>query len=168
MRFVKNWDEKLLTMLAKCNDPKAILTTYPVGYERNKSIPAENKPPFMVAEEFGSDGMLRLKGKLLNKTFDKPIPAYFWVSGFAFSSAEVIREVPYDPHLPFLFFGEEELMNVRLWTHGWNFYAPGQSIIFHLWERSYPKKLLAVSRCCSRDHSGVHYLFYIPISHLFV
>jgi hypothetical protein len=28
-------------------------------------------------------------------------------------------------------------MNARLWTHGWNFYIPGENIVFHLWSRSY-------------------------------
>jgi hypothetical protein len=28
-------------------------------------------------------------------------------------------------------------MNARLWTHGYNFYAPGRTIAYHLWERAY-------------------------------
>jgi len=138
MRFVKYWDEKLIKLLEKCPNPKmTILTTYPVGYELNNPMPTETKPPLLVVEEFGPEGMLRLKGKLLNKCFDEPIKSLFWVSGFAFSYSNVIQEVPYDNNLPFLFFGEETLMNVRLWTHGYDFYAPGRSIIYHLWDRSY-------------------------------
>ncbi len=200
MRFVTYWDEKLINMLEKCGNPKKsvylfcivvygksldltkynigryhltvhILTTYPVGYELNAPMPTETKPPLLIAEEFGPEGMLRLKGKLLNKCFDVPIKSIFWVSGFAFSYSTVIQEVnmfqvkvvdvngilslkekpcipftsttflfskvPYDCHLPYLFFGEETLMNVRLWTHGYDFYAPGRSIVYHLWDRSY-------------------------------
>jgi len=51
--------------------------------------------------------------------------------------ATIIEEVPYDPHLPHLFFGEESSIAVRLWTKGWDFYAPGQNIIYHLWERDH-------------------------------
>jgi len=127
----------LISFLNKCDSSKAILTTYPMGYELPNKVPTDLKPPILVAEEFGSDGMLRLKGKQLTLCFDKPLRSLFWVSGFAFSKAEVIQEVPYDPHLPFLFFGEEALMNLRLWTHGWDFYAPGENIIFHLWTRDY-------------------------------
>jgi len=138
MRFVKNWDDKLICMLNKCpNSEKAILTSYPVGYELDCPLPTEIKPSFLVAEEFGTDGMLRFKGKMLSKIELKPIKSYFWVSGFAFSRATVINEVPYDPYLPFLFFGEETLMNVRLWTHGYDFFAPSQTLIYHLWDRSY-------------------------------
>lgn len=28
-------------------------------------------------------------------------------------------------------------MNARLWTHGWDFYTPGETIVYHLWNRSY-------------------------------
>jgi len=91
-----------------------------------------------VADRFHpKDGMLRLRGKMLSKTFSTPIRSLFWVAGFAFSTSRVITDVPYDPHLPFLFFGEEQLMNVRLWTHGFDFYAPPESVVYHLWSRSY-------------------------------
>jgi [Skp1-protein]-hydroxyproline N-acetylglucosaminyltransferase len=91
--------------------------------------------------------------------YSNPIQSLFWVSGFSFSKALIINEVPYDPHLPFLFFGEEISMTVRLWTHGkltfffyqffsfmfieyylikgWDFFAPGRVVIYHLWSRDY-------------------------------
>eukprot|EP01119_Soliformovum_irregulare_P002400 TRINITY_DN12658_c0_g1_i1.p1 TRINITY_DN12658_c0_g1~~TRINITY_DN12658_c0_g1_i1.p1 ORF type:complete len:350 (+),score=63.14 TRINITY_DN12658_c0_g1_i1:195-1244(+) len=137
MRFVPSWDEKLIQLLQRCPSSKPIITTYPVGYELPNVLPTDNRPTFLVVREFGKEGMLRLDGKQLTQTHKDPLPSYFWVSGFAFSRSEVIREVPYDPHLPFLFFGEETQMNVRLWTHGWDFFSPGENIIFHLWTRSY-------------------------------
>ena len=36
-----------------------------------------------------------------------------WASGFSFSDSSVLHEVPYDPLLPFLFFGEEISMTAR-------------------------------------------------------
>ena len=35
-------------------------------------------------------------------------------------------QVAYDAHLPFLFFGEEMSMLVRMWTDGWDVMAPTQ------------------------------------------
>ena len=46
-------------------------------------------------------------------------------------------QVPYDPHLPFLFFGEETSMAARLYTNGWDFFAPTQAVVYHLWTREY-------------------------------
>jgi len=136
-RFVKNWDQILISLLAACPSQKPILTTYPLGYELPNKLSTETRPTLTCADSFGADGMLRLTGKLLLKCYDQPLPSLFWVSGFSFSRASIIKEVPYDPHLPFLFFGEESSMVVRLWTHGWDFYAPGLNIVYHLWTRSY-------------------------------
>lgn len=74
---------------------------------------------------------------LLTRTIRSPVPSLFWAAGFAFSSAQVIQEVPYDPSLRFLFFGEESSMSARLWTHGYDFFAPSETVIYHLWKRSY-------------------------------
>lgn len=67
----------------------------------------------------------------------EPRPSFFWVSGYSFSSSAMLTEVPYDPHLQYIFFGEESSMTARLWTHGWDFFAPGTNFIWHLWSRSY-------------------------------
>jgi len=136
-RFIKNWDEILINLLKKCPSQKSILTTYPPGYHLPNELSKETRPVLTCAKELGNDGMLRFVGKLLNQNFEVPISSFFWVSGFSFSLATMIEEVPYDPHLPHLFFGEESSMTVRLWTKGWDFYAPGRNIIYHLWERDH-------------------------------
>lgn len=68
---------------------------------------------------------------------NRPVPSLFWAAGFAFSSSDVIKDAPYDPSLQFLFFGEEGSMSARLWTNGWDFYAPTKSVVYHLWTRVY-------------------------------
>ena len=60
----------------------------------------------------------------------------FWASGFSFSRSNVLLEVPYDP-LPHLFFGEESIMTVRLWTSGFDFFATTEAVAYHLWKRNY-------------------------------
>ncbi|KAL6068253.1 Glucose N-acetyltransferase 1 [Balamuthia mandrillaris] len=142
-RFVPRWDSRLLELLRQCSlsSSKPILTGYPAGYQLPNKLPSEEerrRPPFLCVKGFGKeDGMLRLHGRLLSGGFAKPLPCLFWVSGFSFSSAQMLKEVPYDPHLPFVFFGEESSMSVRLWTHGWDFFAPGEHVLFHLWSRHY-------------------------------
>jgi hypothetical protein len=136
-RFIKNWDTKLIQLLSKCESPNPILTTYPLGYELPNEISKEGRPTLTCADRIAEDGMLRLKGRLLARPFFKPLPQMFWVSGFSFSRSDIIKECPYDPHLPHLFFGEESSMTLRLWTHGWDFFAPGQNIIYHLWSREH-------------------------------
>lgn len=138
MRFIKNWDQKLIQLLQKCDSTKPILTTYPLDYTLPNTIIKEGRPTLTCADRINpEDGMLRLKGRLLARPYFKPLPQMFWVSGFSFSRANILKEVPYDPFLPHLFFGEESSMTLRLWTHGWDFFAPGQNIIYHLWTRDH-------------------------------
>jgi Glycosyltransferase (GlcNAc) len=59
----------------------------------------------MVAAEFADSGVL-------------PLQTPFAAAGFLFYAGHILREVPFDPHLPYLFDGEEILYSARLWTHG--------------------------------------------------
>ena len=42
-----------------------------------------------------------------------------------------LAEVPYDPYLVFVFRPEEALRSMRLWTAGYNFYAPRVPVMTH-------------------------------------
>ena len=44
-------------------------------------------------------------------------------------------QAPYED-LPFLFFGEEQHMLRRMWTAGYDMFAPPASIAFHMWSRA--------------------------------
>lgn len=144
MRFVQNWDTLLLSLLASCPTQKAVITSYPPPYELPDKLCDDKRPPLFVATSFDSNGMLRLSGRTLASSplASVPLPTLFWAAGFNFASSKVLaygctkhsplltigahihREVPYDPSLEFLFFGEEISMAARLWTAGWDFYAP--------------------------------------------
>ena len=158
-RFSMGWDEELIDMLeARCDSPKPVITTYPLPYEGlgEESICSEEEhmtilctkpqdaPPSKGAQgptnspAFGSaDGMLRFRARLLKHTPSFPIPTAFWAAGFSFSSGKRVREVPYDPYLPFLFFGEEISMALRMWTRGYDLFAPDRHIAYHLWSRDH-------------------------------
>ncbi|KAL0023769.1 hypothetical protein WJX77_003977 [Trebouxia sp. C0004] len=145
MRFVPGWDSKLKHMLQQAEQMasfgKAVISSYPPPYEGEgaaASLPPTLDPTMMVAEGFDQDGMLRLVGKSVPAgPTPGVVPAQFWAAGFSFSRAQLIMEVPYDPDLPFLFFGEEMSMLARMWTNGWDVMAPTQAVCFHLWSRAY-------------------------------
>ena len=69
---------------------------------------------------------------------------YLYAGGFNFGFARVIFDVPYDTMgLHHLFFGEELSMAVRLFTHGYDLYAPEETVCYHLWSRAHrPTNLL--------------------------
>ncbi|MGE3277090.1 MAG: GlcNAc-transferase family protein [Vicinamibacterales bacterium] len=128
MRFADGWDDLLLEELAACNSRYPILTVYPWGYRPPRTL--HDGPPLrMAALRFGDNGLLAYVGTVHGDPPRRPAPQAFWAGGFAFSRAEVIREVPQDPHL---FFNETEMTHaVRLWTHGWDLFAPARNLIWH-------------------------------------
>lgn len=80
---------------------------------------------------------MKFCGKLINCELNEPVKSYFWAAGFSFSRGNIVHDVPYDSNLEYLFFGEEILMTVRLFTNGYKIYAPHQVLIYHLWNRNY-------------------------------
>eukprot|EP00980_Cylindrotheca_fusiformis_P002711 scaffold627_cov125-Cylindrotheca_fusiformis.AAC.28 len=148
MRFRPNWDEYLIRtwqqISADKKHSKIILTAYPVGYELPNIIPDERKGTLLVPWKFDNHGMLRQKGRLLQSS-DRPIPCLLYAAGFNFGPASVIQDVPYDPTLDYLFFGEELSMAVRLYTSGYDLYAPPETVVFHLWSRAHRPTLQSSS-----------------------
>ncbi|CAM9191310.1 unnamed protein product, partial [Ascophyllum nodosum] len=145
-RFRPGWDSYLIRTLQRCPSFKPILTTYPVGYQLPHKIPAgELRPTLLVPDEFGPEGMLRQKGRLLLRKAKEPLPSPLWASGFSFSGSALLLEVPYDPGLRHSFFGEEISMAARMYTRGWEFFAPPQTVIYHLWSRAHRPSFRQVS-----------------------
>ena len=96
----------------------------------------QKQPPSLLPMVYQTvSGMLRLVGKSVKRSSTStaaPMPSPFWAAGFNFASSDVIKEVPYDESLRHLFFGEETTMAVRMWTHGWDFFAPPETVCYHL------------------------------------
>jgi hypothetical protein len=64
-----------------------------------------------------------------------PRPQPFTAAGFLAADARLLHEVRFDPLLDYLFDGEELLYTVRAWTHGWDFFSPSRSVVYHHYER---------------------------------
>ena len=57
----------------------------------------------------------------------------FFAAGFSFQKGHRLLNVPYDPYAAYLFDGEEMSMALRMFTHGYDFYAPDRDIAYHLY-----------------------------------
>lgn len=82
--------------------------------------------------------MLRQKGRLIRTDYhpdNDNIPCLLYAGGFNFFHSSLLKICPYD-NIHGLFFGEETLMAVRLFTHGFDLYAPPHNVCYHLWERN--------------------------------
>lgn len=168
MRFASGWDDELVRQWRMCSDERAVITTYPPPYQRDNNSDApsaaasagaasaaatsiaassSDPPTVLCASHFHpSDGMLRIVGRLLQRCPAAPVETALYAAGFAFSRGRAVAEVPYDPHLQNLFFGEESNMAARLYTHGYRFFAPTHNLIWHCWSRDYRPSFREVTR----------------------
>lgn len=130
-KFIQDWDLKLMNILENIPDNKAVLTTYPNDWnninDKDDSIP-------LFCEMKYKDNILK-SNAVLHKPDNKVKEVPFVSGGFFFTRGSFLKDVPYDENLPHLFLGEEILFTVRLWTNGYNFYAPPERILFHYYER---------------------------------
>eukprot|EP01031_Cornospumella_fuschlensis_P035872 gene35872-43512_t len=163
-RMRKNWDAHLVSLLAEVAEheglaeERVVLTTYPLPYSLPNEIPADTKPTVLYPRSFGEEGMLRQSARRLSAV---PRASYLrsplWAAGFSFSLARVMvcphRGVTYSPHLPQLFFGEESLLAARLFTRGVRFFAPGETVCYHLYPRAHRPAPLSAPAAASSSAS---------------
>lgn len=138
-RFVRNWDEKCITMLQRLNEAghdKPVLTAYVPSYN------PENDPAERVKEvwklnfdRFTPEGVIfMLPAKIENlESHTLPIPTRFFSAHFVFTYGKFILDVPYDPNL--YFHGEEISMAVRAYTAGYDLFIPNEIICWHEYTR---------------------------------
>ena len=147
MRLASGWDHACIAQLRACeaayDTQKPVLTCYGSRFDRGApfdwaaSLPAPTPAMLLAGSHFDEDGVLQLKGRLALQPFAAPRPTYFFSANFSFCAGWRVAEVPYDPQLQYLFHGEEVLMAVRLFTHGWDLFTPACALAFHLWEKDY-------------------------------
>ncbi|TAN57252.1 MAG: methyltransferase domain-containing protein [Rhodospirillales bacterium] len=162
MRFVEGWDELLLEQLKSCPAPKPLLTTYPLGYVPPDKL---DKPALTLlkAGSFNKEGVLLNKSRsfAIEDGPEHPMPTMLYAAGFAFSSSKVLEEVPYDPLIYFQ--GEEISMAARLWTHGWDLFAPNKLVLFHAYTKTTERKKAWHD---NKDWPKLNNLAYARVAHL--
>ena len=154
MRAVDHWDEQLLQTWETCADPHAVLSVYPNGFEQPCALNTATLP-VMAADHFDQYGILKFKGvsqyRWPEEAPSAPIPGAFIAGGFLFGPGSIVTDVPYDPKL--YFYGEEVAMSARLWTHGYNIYAPNRLLLFHLYKTSQTSSDATTAVTHWSDHS---------------
>ena len=127
--FADNWDEKIKTMWKAKENPRAVFSHYPKDMESKNTT----NVPVNCNSRLGTDGMpmfyaVELKPNDRRRT-------YFIGAGFLFGHGQMLFDVPFDPELDMLFQGEEVLYSARLYTHGYDVFAPSENIVYHYYGR---------------------------------
>ncbi|KAG9415910.1 hypothetical protein AC1031_000296 [Aphanomyces cochlioides] len=141
--FVPHWDTELKAQWDSIGNPNAVMTGYP---RSTKYMPSEdwsqlklrNTTQLMCTafiETKDADAMIQYGGTTpVAKPLTPQLMSQF-AGGFNFGSAKQALEVRNDPYTPYLFHGEEYSKAARLFTHGYDMYAPSQDIAFHWFEK---------------------------------
>ena len=144
--FNEGWDVTLVQTLEKVRkqSPKAILSTYPFGFDWADGMPKKTDHPGSTtilrpapeAKINLGDPTFRILGSVEKRS--APCLAVHIAAGFLFTTGEFFQEVPYDPFI--YFFGEEHSLTVRAWTHGWDIYNMPDVPMHHLYHSSTEQK----------------------------
>ena len=145
---VNNWDLRLVAEWEKTENEFGVLSTYMQRTEdmKNRDIGSNInnwfEVPIMCNTERGSHGMARNSQAYAAHLLTKPLRSCFWGAGLSFGKCHMEKRVPHDPFTQGVFDGEEFTRAIRLWTHGYDVYAPSRSLLFHDYTvaQSDPKK----------------------------
>jgi hypothetical protein len=130
-RFACDWDAKLVRMMKQTGSPKPILSTYASPFEPGPNETLEGAPLQMALQGFTTEGIPHMRPLGIRgwQSLNRPLRARFISAGFLFAPGAFVQEVPYDPELYFL--GEEAAMTLRAFTHGYDFFHPSETIVWH-------------------------------------
>ncbi len=143
--FALGWDESLLEQWRSTRNENAVLSTYlsdipgsldDEGHSLRKTRPIMCNSAFVEGATSVPYMRHGAQPEELPLISTEPMLQPFWAAGFSFARGHFVARVPYDCCLPFVFQGEEVSMGVRGWTHGYDFYAPSHSVVFHEYAES--------------------------------
>ena len=132
-RFAQGWDTTLIRMMAETASELPILSTYATSFTPSSDFREEvlsGGPHQVVFQAFTPDGIPQLRpGEFPRQQERRLLRARFLAAGFLFTRGRFVEEVPYDPDLYFM--GEEAAMTVRAFTHGYAFFHPSETVVWH-------------------------------------
>ena len=162
MQFEQDWDETLINMYNEAKqspNSKVVLSAYPPSIEQMNTVGV----PIMDNYKVGTNGLPIFYAGFQTDNLDKPIKNKLPVvaAGFLFTESSFLYSVPYDPYLAGLFQGEETLLSVRLYTNGYDSYAPNKKIVSHHYNRTgslYHNDMKDFSYCVKLAELRVKYI----------
>lgn len=145
MTFLEHWDDITVKSLHAAPSEKPIISHYPPGHLMDLAKHWAVRPAGRLCGPVFSKpdgGIIRLEGL---RKWDKvkiPIPRFgpFSAAGFLMGTALLLKEVPFDPYLPWIFMGEEIIMSTRFWTSGYDLFSPAQAVVGHIYVRQHKPK----------------------------
>lgn len=159
MTFATHWDQESIDMLNKAPSEKPVLSHYPPAHTVDLDAKKDRPGARLCGPAFATSDIeaqiIRLEGAGSDpKQLEYPAFAPFTAAGYFVAHSYFLKEVPFDPFLPWIFMGEEIIMSSRLWTSGYDIFSPTRSVVGHMYRRMQkPKFWESVHRAFTH---GIH------------
>jgi hypothetical protein len=143
--FDQNWDEYFINRLEEIRKyhAKPIITAYPHDFEHTTLRPKVNYQPnelliIWTGEErnplFKTMGFCPPWGGFRTSPH-MAVHGFYLGACCIFTIGNFVRDVPYDDAI--FFGGEEPMLALRAWTHGYNIFHTTNLHLYHCWQKSY-------------------------------
>lgn len=141
-KLVKGWDTKCINMMKQIKamglSQKPVISHYPAAWD---AYGKDDIGVTRLCKSFFNDrGMISFLGAQHVNSRDFVSTPYV-TGGFLFCEGKLLKDVPYDPYLDYLFVGEEILHSIRIWTAGYDIYSPNENIAYHEYTRADKPKI---------------------------
>lgn len=136
--FAYAWDDMVIKSALATGYERTVLSHHPPDMKLWPNSMGDNVIN-ICRYKWDDGGLPRFSSIMANKKaqhISKPFPGIFIGAGFVFGRSQWIIDCPFDPHLTFLFSGEELLLSVCLFTKGWNIYNPDVLPVWHHYTRN--------------------------------
>lgn len=146
MTFLQDWDASSLKMLKDAPSKKPVISHYPPPHTADLTEKSKLAAPRLCGPVFATSDLesqiIRLEGSYNYDSvkIDMPRFAPFVAAGYLVAHSDILRDVPFDPFLPYIFMGEEILLSARLWTSGYDIFSPTHSLLGHHYVRNHKPK----------------------------
>lgn len=146
MTFLQDWDALSIEMLNAAPAKKPVISHYPPPHTADLVEKSKVAAPRLCGPVFATSDLesqiIRLEGSYNYDSVKLDVPRFapFVAAGYLVAHSDILRDVPFDPFLPYIFMGEEILLSARLWTSGYDIFSPTHSLLGHHYVRNHKPK----------------------------
>ena len=136
MAFALDWDVLQIEQWFGARNEYAVLSTYVADAAQIRAdgsmvnVNGNWEVPHLCSIQWENGHVRNMQAKAA-RLLTKPKLTTLWAAGLSFSRCHAERAVPYDPHTPYIFWGEEFSRTARFFTHGYDVYTPPQTLVAH-------------------------------------
>lgn len=136
-RFVQDWDARLFHHAERSGSARPIVTAYGPPFTPGEPDVFESDVLQMDFVRFTEEGIALFGGRPIPnwQRLDRPLRARFLSAHLLFTLGDFVREVPPDPDLYFV--GDEIILTIRAYTHGYDLFHPPEIIVWHAYTRDH-------------------------------